>query len=690
MVPRTSHIQPFLLLGVCTLGCLVPTAWVALPAGAILLFWLPGRSLARLLRPLNSISGRGWLAVALSLAVMPAGLHLLWHFSNARLAVLAAVVLIDLVLMLAAACTGPDMPVTSLFASRRHRRLFIALIVWTAGWVFLFYWVPVAGGRVAPNPSGDFIKHHAILWSLDHYRLPLHNIFFAAEADAGYYYYELFYLLPAALRRLSGDTISLATAFGVCSGVVAGVFVALVFMMARSLIGHSRGALLAAACASIIGGWDIIAVVVRLIAQHIPVVIMDSWAPVAWRIHNLMSNFIWCPQHIAAMTVVLLACVMLAHAPRQAWWIVMAPLLAAVVFGMSAYQAMIVFPAAALYVLHDLFRASREPRTSVRRYIAAIALVAVLGAAAMLPRALDYRTMSLRYEGGLTLQWPRFEYAFFGKLVPPGPLANLLDAPWMALIDFGIVAVAAIFVSGVIWRRIAKDSGTRLLLIAAVPGLLCMWSIRSDVNRIDYGFRLASMPAQIIGAILVGCMLQIDMVRPAFRRWRRPALVVGLALGLPVGFYETPGLALRSLIERKPEAADTAAAAWMRDHLPADAIVQADPRLAVHLPQRIGRQFGVLDPQDAHVNVLCPPDRTEMPRAVDDVEAALATSSSAQAYQLLRRWDISHVFVGTREHKHFSAMPQFADGRYFEMVYDEHGAQVYRLRPAARATQAGD
>jgi hypothetical protein len=672
-------LRPAFLLILCTLGSLVPSAWVAFPAAAVLLLWLPGRSLITLLRPLPGLPGRGWVAVSLSLMMTPLLLNIVWGFSNQRALVLASFVSANAVLIGIGWRMGARLePVPALFPDRRWRWAFAAILAWSAGLVCCVYWIPTAGQSLLTSPVDDYVKHHAITWSLLNFPLPLHNIFYSARSAAPYYYYEHFYLLPAALCVLTGHAVSIPVAFGFAAGTVTACFLAMILLIARSLIGSMPGALLAVTCASIVGGLDFVPTLVRFLVAGRRVVVMDAWCPLLWRINNLMDDYLWCPQHVAATGLLLLCAYLLQQAPRARWWAGLAPLAAVALFACSVFQAMVFFPAAALYVLLELRRAARDPERSAGRLLAAVAAIGGLAGLAMLPRALQYLEMSSRYQSGLTLRWDRFDLAVFGRLLPPGPLANFLDAPWLLLVDFGIGALACLMVTRVAWRRCWADHGARLLMLAGILGVALMWGVRSTNPR-DFGFRLGSMPAFVTGAIMVGFLLDPELVRPTVRSWRGRLVIPALVLGLPVGLYEAPGQAFRRLFESQPERAEAAGLHYLRDRLAADAVVQMEPRTRVRFVQLVDRQMGVMDPGDPHVNVLYPPDGAGRQLAMRDIEEAFGSPDAERAHQLFVRWGITHVFVGDAERERYGTLPQLADRRWFKVAFVDGRTAVYAL-----------
>jgi hypothetical protein len=71
--------------------------------------------------------------------------------------------------------------------------------------------------------------------------------------------------------------------------------------------------------------------------------------------------------------------------------------------------------------------------------------------------------------------------------------------------------------------------------LAAGLGLLAVFTIRSDVSPLDYGFRVAIEPLQVVAALCAGALFV--QVLDRLPRWRLAAggVFAGLAMGLPVG-----------------------------------------------------------------------------------------------------------------------------------------------------------
>jgi len=666
------------LLAMCIAATFVPIPLLSVPAALILLVYLPGVYALRCCRLAAGSSGQRWLAIPMSLIVMGLVLSVVWQWSNEKSVLLTTVIAVNGVLLIAAhLLTHTHQRPASMFDSRLQRLSFFALVCWVGLCVFFSYHMPPCFGII--HSVGDYVKHHAICMSLDRSALPLRNMFFATEGETPCYYYEQFYLFPATLRILADRMVSIATVFGLMAGIVASTFVAMVYLIARHVFGSARNAFVSAVCVSIVGGWDIIPSIIDWIARGQLTVVLDAWCPVAWRIHNLSNNFFWCPQHNAAALMFLLSCHLLQINHSRRWWIFIAPLIATSIFGTSVHHAITAFAAAGLFVLIEWCRTPARTKATKMQFMMAITVICVVGLALMMPRLLQYQEMNTRYDGGLTMRWERFPLALFGRLLPPGPLANWLDALWLLPLDFGLGALAVLLISRSAWRRLWQDDGIRLLIIAGVIGLITVWVIRSDVNRYDYSFRLACTFTMVVTALCAGFLLQPDHVRGWARPIRRKVLFLGILLGLPVGLYEAPLMAVRAIILPHAEQADQSACRFIREQTPRDAVVQRLPSKSSYLVQLTDRRAGACIPSDSHVNIFRPPNTDLSEQAYTDIEKAFGRASSRNAYAILRKWGVNYVLIGSSESREYDTWPQFDDDTLFKKVYDDGKARVYHL-----------
>ncbi len=652
------------------------TTGASLLAGAFVLF-VAAFLWVCLLRQATAHYSRLWLASGGVFIFAPVLLHPLWY-ANVTAPVIASL-LVGLMVIAVLIMTVRGAPPEPLPA-RLHRPgwTFWLIAVYVGTCVLLSYWLPEAADRLVPRAAGDYVKHHAVLLALDQHGLPLQSPFYADESAGPYYYYHFYYLVPAALRKLSHGTVSIGGCFALASAWLAVTLMGLTYALTFDLFKSRKAALLAACCVSIVGGWDAIAIAIQVLFDRPLVAIGDAWVPSPWRIHNIATQFVWCPQHVAALVALLWTGMLLRVYPHARFWIFLAPLVALSIFGLSVYVAMTAFLAAAIYVLLDLAAARTVPRALVRRG-GAILVIAVLGMAMMWPLLTGYREMSARMPGEFTTSWDRFPYAVLGRLVPAGALANLLDAPWILLVDLGAAGLALILVRGTVWHRIWHDPAGRLLLLAGGLGVLGTFIWHSTLHEYVYGFRVCVMPINVLAACLVGALLIPEHRRVRSGRLFGVVLVLALAPGLAVGFGELPYMAVRSRLEAPAE--DLEALRYLREQTPTDAVVQGGPVERTTLVEQVDRHLGVMDPDNPHVQVFTPRSLEAMRADREAVTRALAGTEAEPAWRVFRRIGIEYVLFGSSEREAFSTGRALDDGAWFECVHRDSGARVYRVLP---------
>jgi hypothetical protein len=697
--PRWSAV---IGVAACAVATRIPVPTLSFVAAVVLVAGLPGFFLAHLLG-IARACGRGPSLVAglaLSLSTVPVLLDGLWQWVHDPLTLLLiwCALLFGLIGAWRPAPGASTISVPPLFEERRSAVFFWGVLAWLSVALVLAHWPAEWRGMMLPAAPRDFIKHHAVLFSLDRACLPLRSVYYADPGGGPYYYYHFFYLLPATARLLGGNTVSIEAAFAVFAVLVAAAVLGLAYILARALFERRTAGLFTVLCASLVGGLDLLPDLYNLLRSHQLVIVLDAWAPVEWRVHNFATLMLWCPQHMLGLVVLLVAVWLLSFRPRAVWWIALGPMLSASLFGTSIYLALTVFPAAVLWAAIQLLRLPREQR---RRWLAGLAIVVLLGLVLMSSQARHYAEMSRRHDGGLTASWGRYSYAMLGRLLPPGVLANLVDAPWIFFLEYGVRFVALLVVPSALWRGLWRDAGGLLLLLASGLGAILFLTFHSSIHPFDYSFKIGLFPSMALTAILAGALFQpfrdarrwwnpfgwrlADLRWP---RWRRPlGALIGLCivLGVPVGMYEIPMMALRRFVVPSPLREDSAAIRFVRAQLPREAVIQVEPvadarRSRMNAVPLLDRQLGAMSPDDAEVNVFRPRHVANLWAAVHCIQAAGATASAAEAAAGFRAAGVTHVFVGTVERERWASLSKFDDSEYFERLFDSPGARVYRIK----------
>lgn len=687
---------------------------LAAPAVWLLLGWLPGRCLLRGLDLAGNWdrAARFLLAVAASLTIAPVFLNPVWHATNdpwrlvgySWLLLTAAGVFVRLNRRTPAASHVRSDAATPLRLCelRRTKLVLVGVALLVVFAAVGTYWPTELRGYPVPALIHDFIKHHAVLFSLEQRPLPLGNPFFADEAAGPVYYYHFFYLMPATVRAVA-PAVSIELAFGIQAALVGLTMAGMFYLLVKRFTGADGPATLAALLATLIGGLDVL----PILALRLPAITLDAWADTLVRIHNFFTQIVWTPQNLQGVLVMLVGICALSLKGWWRGWFVLGPLLAAALIGSTVWVAAGVMPGLVIFVALEIWRARRRPPHALHK-LAAAAAVGVLMLVISLPSLAGYLEMSRRHGKGLTFDWPYQQRAVLGRLVPPGPLANLLDLPWVLTLEFGPLLILPLLLPRRTWRQAWADPGWRLLLISAGVALLGFIGVRSDFYYNDFGQKII-LVAMSAGLVLAACIISPRAARP---RWWNPlgwtlheqspqrprrllagCLAALLLLGLPVGVYQSPLAAIRrhlptispfGVLTPRPvrrAAAEAPVNRFLRYQLPPDAVLQAhwtDERL--DLAQLARRQLGVTVLEEDTM-VFFPNDLRRHQEALRAVAEALGEPVPArECYETLRAHRITHVLVGKLERARWEGLEKFADQRYFTRVFASDNAAVYTLR----------
>jgi len=317
--------------------------------------------------------------------------------------------------------------------------------------------------------------------------------------------------------------------------------------------------------------------------------------------------------------------------------------------------------------------------------------------------------MSRRFGKSLTMEWPRHGNAFFGKLVAPGPLANLLDLPWILALEMGPLLLFPLLLPRRVWRRVWDDAGLRWLLLSAAVAIAGYTTVRSYFTYNDFGQKI------MLVALAAGVLVAALIVGPESRRatWWNPcgwtlidqtptrprrgvAWFVGavLILGAPLGLFQSPLLAARRYLaqfgpfrmlatpETKRAALEGAADRFMRYELPPDTVLQGFTGAErLDLAQIARKQLGIME-LDRDTMVFFPKNEEAHRRALEEISEVLEQPvSAARCHRVLQAHRITHVFVGTLERQQWRGLEKFSDRLCFECVFQAGQTAVFALRP---------
>ena len=673
---------------------------VSAPATMVLLCYWPGRLVVR-----AAGLGAGWdaagrfiLYLAFSLCLAPVLLDLPWHVTNEGRLIVGPVGL----LVVAGTCAverwcskRPDDASLRLFEGRRSRWAAAGFVVVLAVATIGPYWPTEVHGAPLPAIIHDFVKHHAVFFSLERSPLPLGNPFYAAETHGPVYYYHYFYLIPATVRALA-PALSAELAFGLHGLLVAVAATGMVYLMSKRLTGADGPALLSAALLTVAGGLDILPVLLL----HKPTIFLDAWADHVVRIAGMLTQMQWSPQNVLGVLVGLVAAYVLSLKGWWRGWLLLGPPLAAALVGASVWPAMPLVLAAVVLVLMDAGTA--DGRGVVARRLLGAVSAGALMTLAVAPALRHYAEMSARHGKSLTAQWPHQWNALLGRLAPPGILANLLDLPWVLAIEAGGALLFLLLLPRSRWRRAWRDPGVRWLLLASLAAVAGFVSLRSHFRYNDFGQK-TMMVALTTGAILAGGVLDPAGTRslglrvtgrsPRRRLGKAAFIWAVLALGSPILLYQTPLSVLRRYILPGSRLAvlvhptvvlaaeEARAYRFLRYELPPDAVLQAHwGAERVDLVQISRKQYGVAVLQEDTM-VFQPVDRAAHAAALATLANLLDGPGDARLlHARLRSVGATHVFVGRIERRVWKDLSRFDSPEWFEPVFRDGDTAVYRLR----------
>lgn len=688
-------------IGLALIAVIAPDA-VAAPMLAILLGYFPGYILLRGLR-LASIwtaGGRVVLSVALSLVVTPILLDVLWRVplaSQLRVIIAAIVIQAFSLWVLRRDSVNANVPEPlPMFESRSTRVITgcVALTVLAA--TIGPYWPRRIGDWIAPCAIHDFIKHHAVMSSIARSGLPLDGPFFAAGESGPVYYYHYFYLIPATIRSVASG-VSIELAFALQSAAVALSLAGLVYCVVKRISRSDAKATLAMLLATVIGGLD----VVMLVVMRLPVVTIDAWADHTVRIHNLLNQIMWSPQNVQGLLVGLTgAYVLRCKGWWRGWWWC-GPLFCLALIGASVWVAIPLVVGLVAYVLTKIV-SQRGTRFRCLMQAAGVGALCIL---VCWPTIRGYMMMSQRLGQSLTTDWPHQSNAVLGRLVAPGLLANVLDLPWIVLVEFGALIVFPILVTRRWWNTILADPGLRLLAYSAAASVLGFVLVRSHFDYNDFGQK-GMMVALLFGAVVggfsvtggrvsrwnpTGWRLERDL-SPRMRTTVRAIVGLCVVCGLAVAVFEAPLTAVRRYIDPDSrwarlaaEDADIAkterdAYLWMDQNISPGDVLQADwSRRRLPLAQLSGAKIGVTE-LERDTKVFCPPDPAEHDRVLKRLVIEIETGESSQSlHKLLDRMHISHVFIGQIERANWPRLNRFDDPDLYQPVYQDQAVTIYQI-----------
>jgi hypothetical protein len=519
--------------------------------------------------------------------------------------------------------------------------------------------------------TADFLWHVALTAELERAQSPPRNPYLARRPLN---YYWAYFVLPATVSRW-GVLPSLQAALTInalCAGVL---FLSCIFIAAWCAVPRAgpvaTAVVLTVLCASAEGAyalWDLWARGRPLsLVTELNIDAITSWFFQSQTIDSLPRSLWYTPQHAAACGLGLVGLIVAGAAEVRAR--IPAALAAGVALGLSlVFSPFLGGVFALMYGLTAVWTAvaSNGWRPS------AVAGDVLLASTAALPvfAGLAWCVAAGTFEGA-------------GGAVALGLSRRAAAAPvLLPLLSIGPVLVPAL--AGIVAG--ARRWPLQAAVVGVCTGLVLLYFVTLTLEPIWVGWRAGQIILVTIPA-LVAAMLSVatDRFRPP-----APAAVVLLiaVAGLPTTLIDwwnahdvtndRNGPGFRWTVVVPPDA--QAALRWIREHTPAEAVVQMsiEPR---------GRETWTLVPTFAErrmaagkpISLLTIPEYQERASQAD---AMYRTFDAAEAAQLARALRVDYVYLDRVEREAFgeAAAAKFLDARYFTLVFSEGSASVFAVR----------
>ena len=660
----------FSLFAVAGVLSLLPGWLPGALSGAVLALFLPGYSLLLCLGAPARIDRSTDVAhcVATSLAVVPLALRLagsILPFDRLHLvAVLAGVTLalLGLGALRAAAPVGP--------ASDRTPPAVLAIVILT-----LVLLAPTLA--IGPSPEGgetrvkgwDLNNHLAIAESIASRGLPPRNPFLAS--DFPFYYHTYFHILLAAVLALAGQGAPAYLLISSFTLLLAAVFLFTFHRAVSEHIADNRIALLSLPFVSLVGGFDLVPMIVKALREkeglHGPIAFfLRHWNVDGWvsnrgmLVPTFFANFYWSPHAVGAMVVFLLALIHLKRAASDVGSLVAAGICLAAMAGYNGYVAL--GGAATLVLLRGIdgvrFVASgfRSGRTLLLRSALAGGLAIVLS----LP------VLNL-YAGGRgdvdKFRWAR-----------PGPLVLL-----QILVEFGPALILGL--AGLMLSRRRGSGGSELapFLSMGAVSLPLVALVASTGENNDLAMRI-SMLSWLCLAVLGGVALSrlresLAVAAPPTRMFRYASLA---ALGL--GSLSVVWFALGAALAKPTLPADEVAEGrWVRENVAPGRLVQGSPlRSNPDLVYLSGHPAVLSDTWTARLFYSDPED---FRRRMTSLSEAFSTSDPGRGCDLLNSLRVSALVLGPPDTRDFPRLSRLDSWTCLSQVYARGDYRVYSMSP---------
>ena len=659
MIPRAGRQRSLVLLGCALLLCLSPH-WAPALAGALpLALYFPGRALAMHLEPdrRGEPLRRATLACGLSLAITPVALRLAGLVLPFGKAMVLGVLGGFSLLWILASLRRPLRQVPRSAAGSAGWRVAIILLL-TAALLVPTLWIGTqSGGGETRTKGWDLHNHQSVSEAIVYEGLPPTNPFI--KSSSPFYYHTYFHLLDAGVQALCGARAPAYLITALLTVVIALLFLSVFYLVLSDLTGRPKAALLALLPVSLIGGYDLLPTLMRIL-QSGEIAAWDEmvahrWNVDAWISHqkifipSLFAQFYWAPHAVAAAAVFLFALFLLESGSTGRPAFGAAGVCLAAMAGYNGYVALGGVATLALLRGPDFLRYAlgREDRGA------------------------EVRNSLVTGVTALALSWP-VVHLYFGARgdVDKFRLAGV-DAllPIQLMIEFGPALILGLAGALIAWRHPELRKGLLPFLLMGGPALVLISFVASTGENNDLAMR-NSMMVWIALAAFVGLAFEAAWRSRLGRRAALLALLPGLLGTLWFSFgasWDKPVL----------DADEVAAGRWVRSHLPRGVPVQASPLRTSPELVYLGGHPAVLS--DSWAARLFYSDPADFDRNLKELLAIFSSEDPALSCAGLEHLGVAALVVGPPEMGDFPNLRQPLPWSCLEPAFSRGEYRVFRV-----------
>ena len=658
------------LLAAALVLSVFPGGTAGAASGAILALILPGYALLLYLGTPARLDGLPDIldCVATSLAITPLALRLAGAiFPFDRLHVLGELAGVTLGLLV----LGALRPRPAVAPARRRTPPAVFLIVIAT----LLLLAPTLA--IGPSPDGgetrvkgwDLNNHLAIAESIATRGLPPHNPFLSSESP--FYYHTFFHILLGAVLVLAGNGAHSYLLISLLTLLLAAVFLFTFHRAVSEFTGDDRVALCSLPLVSLVGGFDVVPMVMRALfvkeGIHSPVdFLLRYWNVDGWvsnqgmLVPSFFASFYWVPHAVAAADVFLLALLYLRRTEVSKGAVAMAAACLASMAGYNGYVAL--GGVATLMLLRGIdlvrFLASgfRTGRDILLRSILVGGFAILLG--------LPVLDLYMGQRGDVV----KFRWAH------PGPLV-----PLQIILEFGPALILGMVGLAISWRQKNEMGGLNPFLLMGVASLPLICLVASTGENNDLAMRVSMLVWICLAAfsgVALGRLFPACAVPHPTTKGDRMASVAALA----AGFLSVAWFAIGAAVAKPTLPPDEVATGdWVRANVPSGRLVQGSPlRDSPELVYLTGHP-AVLSDTWAGGLFYAEPD--DFARRMSSLREAFSNPDPTLACPLLRSLGIAALVVGPPEGRDFPLLVRPDPWPCLAEAYHQGTYRVYLMSP---------